>query len=225
LTSKKALELPNIDEHVKQITLLNEKDDDEILHDEIEAVCDPDPSIADLQQEILELKLKLSEAQEKLDRALFRLENFKHDDSLVKFYTGFTDYGTLMAFYEEILEPDASVVRQWSGRRSERDYDETKVGPACKLPLTEQFFLTLVRIRLGLPELDCAVRFGISQSSVSRISNTRINFMYQNFKSIETFPSWHIVKKHMPESFKKEYPNTRIIIDATEFYIERPSSL
>ena len=29
----------------------------------------------------------------------------------------------------------------------------------------------------------------------------------------------------MPESFKKDYPNTRIIIDATEFLIERPSSL
>ena len=38
-----------------------------------------------------------------------------------------------MAFY---LEPDASVIQQWSGKRSECDYDETKVGSACKLPLT-----------------------------------------------------------------------------------------
>ena len=29
----------------------------------------------------------------------------------------------------------------------------------------------------------------------------------------------------MPEIFKKDYPNTRIIIDATELVIERPSSL
>lgn len=29
----------------------------------------------------------------------------------------------------------------------------------------------------------------------------------------------------MPESFKEEYPNTRLIIDATEFGIERPSLL
>ena len=29
----------------------------------------------------------------------------------------------------------------------------------------------------------------------------------------------------MPEVFKKVYPNTRTIIDATEFFIERPSSL
>ena len=49
--------------------------------------------------------------------------------------------------------------------------------------------------------------------------------MYHTFKSIEVFPSWHIVKKYMPAIFKKDYPNTRIIIDATEFRLERPSSL
>ena len=230
LTSQKALQPPDIDVHVKQIKLLslNKYVEEEIvgtLHDGMESVCNLDPPITDLQKEILELKTKLSEAENKLERSLFRLENIKNDDSLVKFYTGFTDYGTLIAFYEEILESDASVMRQWSGQRSECDYDEMKVGAACKLSLLEQLFLTLVRIRLGLPELDLAVRFGISQSSVSRITNTWINLMYHNFKLIETFPSWHIVKKYMPESFKKEYPNTRIIIDATEFSIERPSSL
>ena len=49
--------------------------------------------------------------------------------------------------------------------------------------------------------------------------------IYHNFKSIETFPSWQVVKKYMPEAFKKDYPNTRVIIDATEFSVERPSSL
>ena len=37
--------------------------------------------------------------------------------------------------------------------------------------------------------------------------------MYHNLKSIEKFLSWHIVKKY------------RIIIDATEFAVERPLSL
>lgn len=85
--------------------------------------------------------------------------------------------------------------------------------------------MTLVRLRLGLLVLDVANRFGISQASVSRITNTWINLMYHSLKSIETFPSWHVVKKYMPKAFKKDYPNTRIIIDATEFSIERPSSL
>jgi len=64
--------------------------------------------------------------------------------------------------------------------------------------------MTLVQLCLGIPELDLAHRFGMSQSS-------GINLMYLNFKAIVKFPSWSIVKKHMPEIFKKEYPNTRIL--------------
>lgn len=146
-------------------------------------------------------------------------------DDLVKFYTGFPDHITLLAFYEEILESDAKVMRQWDGKRCKGNYDELKCGRICKLPLMEQFFMTLVRLHLGLPELDLAQRFNVSQSSVSRITLTWINLMYYSLKAIERFPPWHVVKKYMPEAFKTEYPNTRVIIDATEFKVERPSSL
>ena len=128
-----------------------------------------------------------------------------------------------MAFFE-ILEPDALVMRQWSGGCSGSTYDDSKTGPKYKLPLLEQFYLILVRLRTGFPEIDIANRFNVSQATVSRITNTWINLMYHMFKSIERFPPWHVVKKYMPEAFRKEYPNTRIIIDATEFEVERPSS-
>ena len=212
------------DNSVKQIQNCEE----EIIEMETTEVMEPleEPSsIQDLQKEVLELKSKLQERECKLSRCLFRLENIRDNDTMIKFYTGFCDYETLLAFYEEVLEADAMVMRQWCGRRSESDYDDIKVGPSCKLPLLEQFFLTLIRLRLGLLILDLANRFGISQASVSRITNTWINLMYHSLKSIETFPSWHVVKKYMPEAFKRDYPNTRIIIDATEFSIERPSSL
>ena len=87
--------------------------------------------------------------------------------------------------------------------------------------------MTLVRLRLGLLELDLAHIFDIAQSSVSRITTTWVNLMYHSLKAIMRFPPWHVVKKYMPEAFKSEYPNTstRLIIDATEFSAERPSSL
>ena len=80
--------------------------------------------------------------------------------------------------------------------------------------------MTLVRLRLGLYETDLAVRFGASQSTVSRITTTWVNLMFHSFKAIERFRPWHIVKKYMPDIFKHNYPNTRVIIDATEFAIE-----
>ena len=43
-----------------------------------------------------------------------------------KLYTGFSDYDTLIAFYEEILESDAKVMRQWQDKKSKNDYDEIK---------------------------------------------------------------------------------------------------
>jgi len=178
-----------------------------------------------LRQRVSQLQAEIDSIKKSAEKSLFRLENIKEKDDLVKFYTGFPDYVTLFTFYETLLESDAAVMRQWDGKNSNKNYDESKRGRPCKLPMLEQFFLTLVRLRLGLLELDLAHRFGISQATVSRIVATWINLLYHTFKGIEKFPSWHIVKKYMPESFKKEYPNTRIIIDATEFPIQRPSSL
>ena len=181
--------------------------------------------IEELQGTITELSDKLHQVEDNAAKSLFRYENIKDRDDLVKFYTGLPDHLTLLAFYEEILESDAKVMRQWDGKRSKAAYDELKCGRPCKLTQLEQLFMTLVRLRLGLPELDLAQRFDISQSSVSRITMTWINLMYHNLKALECFPPFHVIKKYMPEPFKTEYPNTRLIIDATEFSVERPSSL
>ncbi|XP_065895749.1 uncharacterized protein [Dysidea avara] len=178
-----------------------------------------------LKLQVKQLQDKFVESQRTSTKSLFRLDNIKEDSDLVKFYTGFSDYATLATFYEQVLESDAKVMRQWDSRRCKEACGDTKHGPCCKLPLLEQLFMTLVRLRLGLYERDLAVRFGVSQSTVSRTTTTWINLMYHSFKAIERFPPWHIVKKYMPQIFKRNYPNTRVIIDATEFAIERPSSL
>ena len=91
-------------------------------------------------------------------RNLFRLDNIKEKGDLIKFYTGFSDYVTLVTFYEQVLESDAKIMRQWDSRRSKEACGDVKHGPCCKLPLLEQLFMTLVRLRLGLYEMDLAVR-------------------------------------------------------------------
>jgi len=181
--------------------------------------------VEQLKSQIRQLQDELKESKMAAAKSLFRLENIKESNDLVKFYTGFSDYITLVTFYEVLLEPDAKVMRQWDSRRTKEVCSDTKYGPSCKLPLLEQLFMTLVRLRRGSFETDLAVRFGVSQSTVSRITTTWINLIYHSFKTIDRFPPWHIVKKYMPDVFKRSYPHTRVIIDATEFAIERPSSL
>ena len=175
-----------------------------------------------MEGKITQLSERLQRVEDNAAKSLFRYENIKNRNDLVKFYTGFPDHLTLLAFDEEILESDAKVMRQWEGKKYKDNYDEVKCDHMCKLPLLEQFIMTLVRLRLGLLELDLAQRFDIAQS---RITITWVNLMYHSLKAIMRFPPWHVVNKYMLEAFKSEYPNTRLIIDATEFSVERPSSL
>ena len=90
-------------------------------------------------------------------------------------------------------------------------------------PLNE-FFLVLCHIRCSLMEKDLAFRFQISQSTVSRILITWINFLYFKFKDIPIWPSKGQVNHFMPPLFKEFYPSTRCIIDATELFIQTPSN-
>ena len=47
----------------------------------------------------------------------------------------------------------------------------------------------LCRLRLGLLEQDLALRFQVSQPSVSRIVTTWINLLYVKFKEVPIWPS------------------------------------
>ena len=118
------------------------------------------------------MSLQLEELQTKHEKSLFQLENIKGDNYQINLYTSLPDYDTLLHFYRTILESDAKVMRQWRSGESKDSYAEEKTGRSHKLSLLEQLFLTLVRLCLGLLEFDLANRFGIPQSSVSRIGLT-----------------------------------------------------
>lgn len=47
--------------------------------------------------------------------------------------------------------------------------------------------------------------------------------MYRKFKEVQIWPSREQVNRHMPHCFSN-YPNTRCIVDATEIFIQQPSS-
>jgi len=69
--------------------------------------------------------------------------------------------------------------------------------------------------------VEFAVEFNISVSSVGRVFISWTNFLY--FVLVLTI--WEKNKKHMPECFKKLYPNCRGKIDASEIKVQAPSSM
>ena len=77
---------------------------------------------------------------------------------------------------------------------------------------------------MGLFEEDLADRFGVHPSTVSHIFITWVNFLYFEFKDIPLWPTRAKVQQHIPESYKKKYPATRVIIDATKVKVAQPSN-
>uniref|UniRef100_A0A1X7U0W9 DDE Tnp4 domain-containing protein n=1 Tax=Amphimedon queenslandica TaxID=400682 RepID=A0A1X7U0W9_AMPQE len=69
---------------------------------------------------------------------------------------------------------------------------------------------------------DLAYRFQVSHLTISRVFTTWVNF-YHKLKEIPIWPSRSQIQSSMPTQFCQYYPNTRIIIDATEIFIQKPT--
>lgn len=189
--------------------------------------------IAKLEEETKTLRLENKDLLKTVDELVgnqFGIVKFKDSDSDISFYTGFPNYQTLLACYN-FLNPGEHGENIVYVTSSNDDFltplnnQRNKPGRRRKLSTLDEFFMVLVRMRLGLFELDLAHRFGVHVSTVNRICISWINFMYLKFGYLNMWPSREEIDKAMPQSFKDKYPKTRVIIDGTEIKCQTPSSL
>ena len=118
------------------------------------------------------------------------------------------------------LEPTLQNVKLWRGN-AQHVAGKAKKRGRYAMTLFEEYILTLVRIRRGYDTVLLAYLFGISQSHVSRLFTTWVNVLYRCFLPLLRWPSAQLVRQNLPPSFK-QFPKTRVIIDATEFHVEKP---
>ncbi|PFX23183.1 hypothetical protein AWC38_SpisGene12253 [Stylophora pistillata] len=190
--------------------------------------CQTDISTSDfekLEDEVKNLKKRLAD-KNTLKRDLFMDDVLKNDDS-VKFYTGIPSLGCFNLI-SDLLKPQAEKLKYWDKNKGKQMKYQTAVdskpGPKRGLTLKEELIVTLVRLRLGLMGRQLADIFSVSQSQLSRIFTTWVCFLATVLKEVLVlWPSQEEVKGNLPRSFSK-YPNTRVIIDCTEMYIEKPTS-
>ena len=97
-------------------------------------------------------------------------------------------------------------------------------GRKRKLALTDEFFAVLMQLRLVLLLEDIAHHFGILSTTMSQLFITWVLFLAKELQLLFPWPSKELVQKHASSDFIS-YPNTRIIIDCTEIFIQRPTSL
>lgn len=99
---------------------------------------------------------------------------------------------------------------------------KSKPGPTSKNSNEEEFLMVMMRLRAGLPLRDSAQRFGLSVLSVSKICTAWINLMYFERKKLCEMPDWDqaVTAKQF-----SQFPHLQIVLDCTEIFCEKPSSL
>ena len=167
---------------------------------------------------------ELKHVIEKTKGKLITLDSIKDNPAQMRFYTGFVNYGTFMALFD-YLEPKAAQMRYWRGgqvsAKQTKNYTSQKDNKLSKL---DEFFMVMMRLRLGLLVEDISKRFGISVAEFSKIFITWINLLYHELTTLCQFTSKEKSQESLPNQFKN-FPHTRVIIDCTELFIQRPSSL
>lgn len=190
------------------------------------------------------LKENLKRNEERIARCLESLQNFKERNSFfqsrinelptislckikgsdadVLFYTGVSKYTTLMALYK-FLEPgeNGEHINYWNSKNKPTGL----MGRPRILPVKQQFFMVMIRLRLGVFVKDLANIFGVSSSSVSNICISWINFMYLKLGQLKIWTTREQIDATLPQEFQETFPNLRVILDITEIKCETPSSL
>ncbi len=134
---------------------------------------------------------------------LFSIDKFMHEPKVIKYYTSFDDYAHFQ-FIFHVLGPAVS-----------------KLGIDVYLSPEDQFFLTMMKLRQAKDDIELSVLFKIRPHQASVIFTTWINFMYFQFEELCIWPESDVIKSHMPTHFAKMFPQTRVILDATEVPIQK----
>ena len=179
--------------------------------------------LPEIREKVNELE-RLQKLNERQARQLLSLENIKDIPKMMNFWTGFPNYETFYALYQ-FFETRTKHLQYWKGDIGMAQiFSEKKRGPERKLPLIEEFFLTMVRLKVGLLVEDLAVRFSISVGSVSSTFNSWVNLMYVDLKELCELPSRSVVTENQSKAMR-DFEDVRVILDCTEIFVQNPSKL
>ena len=142
--------------------------------------------------------------------------------------TGFPNTETFEMVFNQ-LKPKAANMHYWRRLKETISSDDTPAKVACSgrrvMTLEQEFLLTMMRIRIASFQQDLAFRFWISEALVSRIFTTWIKLMKAELSWSIVWPERKIVRRNLPEVFRKYCPTYCVVIDCTEFFVATLSSL
>ncbi|XP_052243538.1 THAP domain-containing protein 11-like [Dreissena polymorpha] len=146
--------------------------------------------------EILKEKDRLQKDSDELQKLknngqVLSVNELKENDKLFQYYTGLK-----VAVFDALfkyLEPKARHIKYPHGERTclfkhHSEVNKRKPGKNRSTSLEEEMFMTLVKLKIGLQTVDCAVRFGMSPSNYSAIFTAWVTLLSQELEKICKMP-------------------------------------
>lgn len=164
-------------------------------------------NVHELERQNTDLKLKLNEMGK-----YKTVERCLEDPYLLDFFTGF-DEPKKYKMFSNIIVQGKMLSEQINPHSKESLYS---------LDFNTQVFLVLSRLRVGLLVVDLANKYNVCSATITNIFRFLINVIYVYFKQIPIWASVQLIKEKLPECFKQKYQKTRLILDATEIFIQIP---
>ena len=139
------------------------------------------------------------------NRCVFTIDKFIDNDRIILYYTGFKTFEQFMLLFN-VLGPCTN-----------------KLPVKTHLKPTDQLFMTLMKLRQASDDFEISLLFDLTEKEVAKIFICWINFLFFQLSKIDFWPSGKVVRETMSMQFQKLFPSTRVIIDATEIPIQKPS--
>jgi hypothetical protein len=130
----------------------------------------------------------------------------KDDDEKVLFYTGLPNWLVLLTVFD--------LIKNFLSHSAK----------SCLTPF-QQLLLTLMRLRLDLCGKDLGYRFGIHETTVSRVFLNVLNILYIRMSPLIIWPDREALRKTIPMDFRKHCPKCVVIIDCFEIFLERAENV
>ena len=85
--------------------------------------------------------------------------------------------------------------------------------------------MCLIKISQGSTNQQTGYLFEIHETKVTKVFHKWIDAMFQGLQPLIVWPDKEMIITHLPACFKPHYPKAVCIIDCSEIFIERPTSL
>ncbi|XP_071086338.1 uncharacterized protein [Haliotis cracherodii] len=145
------------------------------------------------------------------DSVYLCIEKLQYDNEGLHFYTGLENYDKFQCVFAS-LGPAVDHLCY------------SRTGTVDVISPQNQFLLMLVKLRQHHTYFELSRMFGTSQFTAENVFITWVNFCSRQWGELNLWPCRALIKYHMLSDFRRKYPSTRVVVDATECPIKRPSN-